>query len=195
LTQKDYREHIRELEFILEKSRELYETIRVDSLKQKLGELEKEIQKENFWQDKERFTEVNREISRLRRKISPWEGLIKDEEESLELMELALEEDDRDLLEDITARVPSFEKRFDELESIELFTEEEDTSNVFLSIHPGAGGTESQDWANMLFRMYYRWAEQKSFGIEVIDYTPGEEAGIKSATILIKGEYALCEFF
>jgi peptide chain release factor 2 len=80
--------------------------------------------------------------------------------------------------------------KFEELETRELLSKEDDFKNVFITIHPGAGGTESQDWGSMLFRMYFRWAEKNGFTVDVLDFTPGEEAGIKSATLNIKGDYA-----
>jgi peptide chain release factor 2 len=94
------------------------------------------------------------------------------------------------MLKEIALKVEQYNRRFNDLETIELFSEENDINNAFVIIHPGAGGTESQDWALMLYRMYLRWAEDNGFSVEAIDYTPGEEAGIKSSTTLIKGDYA-----
>ncbi len=110
--------------------------------------------------------------------------------EEREMLEMAAAESDAALLGEISLKIDRFSKRFSDLETIELFSEESDMNNAFLIIHPGAGGTESQDWALMLYRMYARWADDNNYVAETIDYTPGEEAGIKSSTMLIKGDYA-----
>lgn len=190
MEEQDYKEVQRELAAIKEKIDELYKTIDLDGQKEQLARLEQETLKDDFWKDKENFAAVNQKISRLKRKIDPWDAMVEEVSESAELMEMAFEEDDNDILAEIAENVASFSNRFDELETMELFSENDDLKNAYISIHPGAGGTESQDWASMLFRMYFRWAEKKGFSIDVLDYTPGDEAGIKSCTFLIKGEYS-----
>jgi len=187
---KDYRESYRELKAICQKSQGLYDSINVPSLNKKIEELEKETVKEDFWKDKERLASVNQELSFLRKKTGPWNELMKSLRESMELMEMALNENDNDILNEICEKIPDYKIRIDALETLELLSGEDDARNSFLTIHPGAGGTESQDWANMLLRMYCRWGEQRGFETDVIDYTPGEEAGIKTATINFKGDYA-----
>ncbi|HOW83438.1 MAG TPA: peptide chain release factor 2 [Spirochaetota bacterium] len=187
---RDYRDYQRQLREIKAKADEMFRSIDIAGMKSRLDELEKETMSANFWQDKERFALVNQEISRLKKKIEPWEALMRDLSEAGEFMEMALAEEDDDMLNDLCVRIESFRKTFGTLETVELFSGDDDMKNCFMSIHPGAGGTESQDWASMLFRMYARWAEQKGLEIDVIDYTPGEEAGIKSATMLVKGDYS-----
>jgi len=189
LEETDYRESQRELADLLKKIHELYETINIKKLKESLAGLEKETLKDDFWQDKTRFTEVNQEVSRLKKKIEPWEKLLGEADETTEFMEMAMSENDADLLSEIAGTITGLVKDFDNLETRELLSGEDDGNNAIITIHPGAGGTESQDWASMLFRMYYKWAEKNGMTISVIDYTPGEEAGIKSSTILIKGDY------
>jgi peptide chain release factor 2 len=103
---------------------------------------------------------------------------------------MAMQDKDISVLDEISGKIEGYRNKFNEIETLELLSGEDDFNNSFVVIHPGAGGTESQDWANMLFRMYYRWGEKKGFDVNVVDYTPGEEAGIKSATMLFKGEYA-----
>jgi peptide chain release factor 2 len=103
---------------------------------------------------------------------------------------MALQDKDAGVLDEISAKIEGYHNKFNEIETLELLSGEDDFNNAFVMIHPGAGGTESQDWANMLFRMYFRWGEQKGLDVNVVDYTPGEEAGIKSATMLFKGDYA-----
>jgi len=186
---KDYKEYQRGITSLSVKVHDMYKTIDVESLKLKLSDLEKETLKDDFWKDKERFAETNQQISRLKRKIDPWDKCVADIDETAELMEMALAESDDELISDICGNIDKLEKRFNDLETRELLSEEDDMKNAIVTIHPGAGGTESQDWANMLFRMYCRWGEQNGFTIDVIDYTPGEEAGVKSAIVLFKGDY------
>ncbi len=189
MTERDFKECNRELKQIHNKATELFAAIGIENLKTELSALEQESVKDDFWKDKERFAEVNQEMSRLKKKIEPWESFITELSDSSELMDMALSEDDSEILQDICSKIESFQNRFNELETLELLAEKDDTNNAFLTIHPGAGGTESQDWASMLLRMYSRWADQHNFSVNIIDYTPGDEAGIKSATLLIKGDY------
>ncbi|MDY6933569.1 MAG: peptide chain release factor 2 [Spirochaetota bacterium] len=172
------------------KTRDFAESINLDGLKGELEELRKKTLKDDFWKDRERFTEVNLQISRIEKRVDYWDRLIKDITEERDLMEMALAESDEEILSEICDKIGIFKNRFDELETLELFSGEDDQKNVFLTIHPGAGGTESQDWAIMLYRMYLRWAENRNHNIDIIDYTPGEDAGIKEATIRIIGDYA-----
>lgn len=187
---RDYREAIRDLNVVFEKAMVLYDTINITRLKEELKSLEQETFKDSFWKDQEKVTEVNLKISRLKKRIEPWDKLVSQLKDEKELAEMALSESDDSILSEIPGKVDEFSKRFDQLENNELFSDENDINNAFIEIHPGAGGTESQDWALMLCRMYLRWAEDNDFGLEQIDYTPGEEAGIKSSTILVKGDYA-----
>ena len=189
MEEKDYRESQKEIHSISDRIRELYKTADIESLKKRLSQLENESLKDDFWKDKVRFTRTNQEISRLKRKIELWDNIISEVEEAKELMEIAFSENDIDILNEICESTGNLNERTNELETQELFWEDDDFKNAFISIHPGAGGTESQDWANMLFRMYSKWGEKNSFKIDVIDYTYGEEAGIKSATIQIKGDF------
>ena len=190
MADNDYRESQRFLAGLSKNIHELYNSVGIPSQRQKLVELEDETKRDDFWQDKERFTQVNQELSVLKKRIDPWIALIKDVNEASELLELALAENDDSVLSELPALIEELDKRFEETETKELLSAEDDGKNAFISIHPGAGGTESQDWASMLFRMYYRWAEKGGFSIDVFDYTPGEEAGLKSSTMLVKGDFA-----
>ncbi len=189
MEERDYKDIQRELASIKKNIDEIYRTVDLEGSRKKLFDLEKETLNEDFWKDKEHFATVNREITRLKKKIEPWDALRDEVNEAFELMEMAMSEDDEEILNDIAGGIDDFQSRFDELETRELFASDDDFNNAYISIHPGAGGTESQDWASMLFRMYFRWAEKKGLTIDVLDYTPGEEAGIKSSTLLIKGDY------
>ncbi len=186
----DFKDTQRELSQLQKKISELWNAIGIDKLREKLAELESDIQKNEVWSVKERFAEINQEISRLKRKTDPWAKLKNDTDEALGLLEMAEAEGDESIINEVASIVKHLSVVFDQLETRELLSENDDVRDAFVSIHPGAGGTESQDWASMLLRMYTRWAEKSGFTVEIIDYTHGDEAGIKSATILIKGEYA-----
>ena len=190
MAEQDYRECQREIKNIIAMIEELYLSVDIDALKEKASELNQKTLSEEFWKNKDLFTRTKQELSSLRRRIEPFEHLMNELREDSELLEIALQEGDSAVLDEICGKLDAYRKKFDDVETLELLSGEDDYNNAFVTIRPGAGGTESQDWANMLFRMYYRWGEKKGFAVDVIDYTPGEEAGIKSATLLFKGEYA-----
>jgi len=121
--------------------------------------------------------------------VNAWRGLEKKAADLQEMIVLAIEEEDSSLKEEIQLELKKLSSRFEQLESQQLFTGDYDSRNAMLALHAGAGGTESQDWANMLLRMYLRWAERHDYEAEVLDVSPGEEAGIKSAIVEIKGDY------
>jgi peptide chain release factor 2 len=121
--------------------------------------------------------------------VNAWRGLEKKAADLREMIVLAIGEEDYSLKEEIQLELKKLSSRFEQLESQQLFTGDYDSRNAMLALHAGAGGTESQDWANMLLRMYLRWAERHDYKAEVLDVSPGEEAGIKSAIVEIKGDY------
>jgi len=121
--------------------------------------------------------------------VNAWRGLEKKAVDLREMIVLAIGEEDYSLKEEIQLELKKLSSRFEQLESQQLFTGDYDSRNAMLALHAGAGGTESQDWANMLLRMYLRWAERHDYKAEVLDVSPGEEAGIKSAIVEIKGDY------
>lgn len=188
--EKDFKEVKRELENILNKSDELYNSVNIPVKKSELQDLEKQTFEEGFWNDQERSAAISKQISLIKKKVELWDDFLNEIKDSVELIEMAIVEDDKEVLTEISESISEFNNRFNQLETMELLSEEDDINNVFITVHPGAGGTESQDWASMLLRMYTRWAENQKFSINMIEYMPGEEAGIKSATLLIKGEYA-----
>jgi len=120
--------------------------------------------------------------------VNAWRELEKKATNLQEMIVLAIEEEDYSLKEEIQLELKKLSSRFEQLESQQLFTGDYDSRNAMLALHAGAGGTESQDWANMLLRMYLRWAERHGYKAEVLDVSPGEEAGIKSAILEIKGD-------
>jgi peptide chain release factor 2 len=143
-----------------------------------------------FWEDNRRAQELIRERSELSRIVTRVKELAAQAEELSVLLELAAEADDGSLDSEIAENVAKLRRELDEFELKVMLSGPHDGKPAILSIHPGSGGTESQDWAQMLMRMYLRWCERNGFKAEVVDLLPGDEAGIKSATVEITGEYA-----
>ena len=143
-----------------------------------------------FWDNQERAREVIDEANRLKGWVEPWKEARGRTDEIRELAELLAEEDDEELTQEWQTEMERLERSLEELELRTMLQGEDDHREAMLTIHPGAGGLESQDWAEMLSRMYTRWAERHGYSVNVLDLQPGEEAGIKSVTLEIKGEYA-----
>lgn len=143
-----------------------------------------------FWNDANNAAKIQKEKTQLERKLAKYTQAKSAVDDAAELYEMAKEEGDEESIQALYDDATNLENYIREMEIEVLLSGESDANNAILSIHPGAGGTESQDWAQMLLRMYKRWAERHNFKVEVLDYQNGEEAGIKDATILIKGENA-----
>jgi peptide chain release factor 2 len=156
--------------------------------KKQIEDLNRELSSPEIWQDQKRSQTLQQAKKRLERVVASVGGLYAQKEEIETLLELAKEGENVD--KDFEASLASFAKRLDEAELQTLFYEADDARNAIMTIHPGAGGTESQDWASFLLRMYLRYAERKGYKAEVLDMMPGEEAGLKSATVRIEGDYA-----
>ncbi len=159
-------------------------------LKKKQADLEKEMSVPNFWNKPEIAQKITQEVSNLKKRIEYHEGLMSTVEDLIVLLEMAEEEDDQHTLKEVEVELKTLKEEIDELELRTLLGDEYDANNAILSIHPGAGGTESQDWASMLLRMYTRWAETNGYQLETLEFLNGDEAGIKSVTLLLKGDYA-----
>ena len=157
---------------------------------QRLEALDAEMGAPSFWEDNRRAQELIRERAELARTVTRMTELAGQAEDLQVMLELASEADDGTLDADISDGVAGLRRDLDEFELKVMLSGSHDSKPAVLSIHPGAGGTESQDWAQMLMRMYLRWCERNGFKAEVVDLLPGEEAGIKSATIEVTGEYA-----
>ena len=176
-----------ELNTLKEKFRDTSKVFDVEEGKIKLQQLEKEMSEGDFWNDKDHAAEVLRDTKIIRTQIEEIKKIndtIGDADVALEFAEEddSMEEQFHEFLHKLKKEVRAFELSM-------LLNERFDINNTFLTIHAGAGGTESQDWAQMLLRMYLRWAERKNFATEIIESQPGDEAGIKGVTLLIKGEY------
>ena len=154
-----------------------------------LEDLEKEAMASDFWNNSQRVQTVNQGIAKLKDEISEFEKLQNTVDDLKVLLELAIEEDDLSLEAEIQNGLSVVTTQFDKIELRLMLDGEFDENNAILNIHPGAGGVDAQDWAGMLMRMYLRWCDQRSFTTEIVDLTAGDEAGIKGATILVKGTY------
>jgi peptide chain release factor 2 len=141
-----------------------------------------------FWEEQEQAARVSAEHARTSRKLSGFRELERDVEDLEPLAEMA--EEDPDMAAELEEQVQSVQARLDALEEERLFAGRYDSGNAFVTINAGAGGTDAQDWAEMVLRMEMRWAEKRGFQVELLEVSPGEEAGIKSATFVVKGENA-----
>ncbi|MCB0196901.1 MAG: PCRF domain-containing protein, partial [Anaerolineae bacterium] len=151
--------------------------------------LEKESQAPDFWNDQRQAQEKMQNLSTLRDQVSTWQGLHRRAQDALTLAEMASDDEDAGMLDELAAETDTIEKQLEKLEFQLAFSGKHDKDDALLSIHAGAGGTESQDWAEMLMRMYVRWAEASGYKAVIIDETKGEEAGLKSVTIEITGGF------
>ncbi len=152
-------------------------------------ELNQERMDPDFWDNPDRAQEIEKRIAREKEWIEAWED-VKEQAEDIETLQLLAEEEDEDMEDEIASEAQALEENLDRLELQSLLDDPDDERDAIININPGAGGTESQDWADMLLRMYMRWAEKEDFETELLHYQSGEEAGIKSATLNVRGEYA-----
>jgi peptide chain release factor 2 len=143
--------------------------------------------KETFWGDQQTAQQKIAQMREVKEIVEQVQQLTAQNDEIHVLIELLQEEEDSSLLGECEASLKTFQQQLNEFELQQLLSGPYDRNSAILELHPGAGGTESQDWAEMLLRMYTRWAEKSGYKIEMIDYLPGDEAGLKSVTLLIKG--------
>ena len=160
----------------------------LDTLAKTLEKLQAQSSDSNFWVDSARASSILKKISSIEKEISFWQVLGRRHDDMEILLEFA-EAGEMDM-DELQTGLDSYENDIEEIELKLLLGNSEDTQNAIMTIHPGAGGTESQDWAQMLYRMYTRWAERQDFKVELIDLQPGEEAGIKDVTFEVSGAYA-----
>ena len=182
-----YKQKLRDLGPELDK---LSAALDIESARQEAARLEDETAQDGFWNDLERSQKVQMRLKQLQNKITRQEKLLSSWEDLTTLCEMGQEEDDADILEELKIEFAELEERVEETRMTTLLSGEYDNSNAILQFHAGAGGTEAQDWAQMLYRMYTRWAERHGFVYKILDYEEGDEAGIKSAAISIEGENA-----
>jgi len=144
----------------------------------------------NFWDNHEKAQEIMQEIDNRKSVVERWQALDKKFKYAEEMIELMEEEDDNQFIEELRGEIKNLKQALDSLEIESMLSDPDDRLNAILTIHPGAGGTESQDWAQMLMRMYLRWIERRGFKSQILDLQSGEEAGIKSVTLEVTGKYA-----
>ena len=158
----------------------------------RLTELEQQMADGSMWADQERARSIVEEAKSLKRWLEPYYGMRRRGDDALELSQLGEADSHADLAmqRQLEEEADTVEAQLDALELQNMLRSPDDQRDALLHIHPGAGGTESQDWAEMLVRMYTRWAERRGFAVAVLDLEPGEEAGIKRAELEIRGQYA-----
>lgn len=186
----DYYEYSQILKLLNTKLENIKNILKPEELKNRIKEIEELEADQNFWSDVELATRIGIEKNRILSNLSKFNKANEALSGSNELFELANEDKDEDTFELLFEESKELEEIVKSTEIAVMLSSPDDASNAIVSIHPGAGGTESQDWASMLYRMYLRWAERQNFKIELLDYQDGEEAGIKDVSFIIKGENA-----
>ena len=168
----------------------LREALHLEAAEKEIEELEGQSARDGFWNDVENSQRVQKRLKQLKAKVENYEKLCSGWDDLMTLCEMAIEEDDDSMLPELQSEYAEFEKKLEETRLGTLLTGEYDANNAILTFHAGAGGTEAQDWTQMLYRMYNMWADRHGYTVKLMDYLDGDEAGIKSATILIEGENA-----
>ena len=186
----EFEDYKNKLNALLPKLEALGESLQLDDARNEVEKLEEESAQEGFWNDTENSQKVQKRISALKNKIEKYEKLRSGWDDMMTICEMAIEEDDDSMLEELQSEYAAFEEKLETMRLQTLLTGEYDANNAILTFHAGAGGTEAQDWTQMLYRMYNMWAEQHGYTCKVLDYLDGDEAGIKSATLAIEGENA-----
>ncbi len=183
-------ENLKFLNHLITKLDEIYDSMKLSEIKKEISILEKKTLDSSFWNDAENSNKIYGKMKSLQKKIRTYEDLQMELKNLLEMNQLLQEEFDKDLVKEILENSQKMEDKIAALEIQTLFSGKYDSHNAIITLHPGAGGTESQDWVQMLYRMYARWASSNGFQLKELDYLDGEEAGIKSVTALILGDNA-----
>lgn len=166
---------------------ELSHALKIEATERRIEELDKLTYEPDFWASAEKSGKALQELKQLKTKVEDYHALEARLEDAISLAELAIEEDDESFTDEVLAEQAAIEQTAESMRLTALLTGEYDANNAILTFHPGAGGTEAQDWALMLYRMYTRWGEKHGYNVKLIDWLDGDEAGIKSATIRIEG--------
>ena len=183
-------ENLRILNSLIEKLNNLSETLAISVLENEANKLKEQTLEEGFWNDLENANKIFAKLKSVERKLNSFKELEKELDNLIQMNKLLLEDFDEELAKDLISSTSKFMKKLDKLELETLLSGKYDANNAIITLHPGAGGTESQDWVQMLYRMYGKWASSNGFSIKELDYLEGDEAGIKSVTALISGENA-----
>jgi peptide chain release factor 2 len=157
---------------------------------QKIAELEYKMSEPGFWDDGERAQAIMQELAQSKESLEKYKNLCAHFEDVYTLWEMGMEDNDDSVIEEVEAEISQLKHQLESLEIEVMLSGEYDANNAILTLHAGAGGTEAQDWTQMLLRMYMRWAEKNNFAVETMDLQPGDEAGVKSVTLFIKGHNA-----
>ena len=168
----------------------LKDALHLEAAEKEIEELEGQSARDGFWNDVENSQRVQKRLKQLKGKTENYQKLCAQWDDLMTLCEMAIEENDDSMLPELQSDFAAFEKKLEETRLGTLLTGEYDANNAILTFHAGAGGTEAQDWTQMLYRMYNMWAERHGYTVKLMDYLDGDEAGIKSATIMIEGENA-----
>jgi len=166
---------------------ELKSQLRIEEAKERCAELERETLVQDFWSDAEKSSKKLQEIKQLKDKFESYEALVGRLDDTFTLCEMAIEAEDEGSVDEVLSETDEIEKIAEGKRIEVLLSGPYDKNNAIVSFHPGAGGTEAQDWASMLYRMYVRWGEKRGFNVKLIDWLDGDEAGLKSATIMVEG--------
>ena len=183
-------ENLKILNELNEKLNEIKTSMKIENLKIELKELENKSLEENFWQNSENSTKIFSKIKYLQKKIHSYEDICSKLNNLKEINNLLESEFDEELFKELVNNTKNIKEKIDTLEIQTLFTGKYDNNNAIITLHPGAGGTESQDWVQMLYRMYGKWAYSNGYSLKELDRLEGEEAGLKSVTALISGDNA-----
>jgi len=165
-------------------------TFDVDSKEKEILEIENQLLEKEIWSDIEKSTDLNKRKTFLEKSLTTYKDSLNKLSDNKLLLDMALEEDDQTTIKQISDEILEIKPSIENLEFTKMFSGKMDSSNAFVDIQSGSGGTEAQDWAGMLLRMYLKWAESKGFSATITESSPGEVAGIKSSSILIEGDYA-----
>ena len=179
-----------ELEGLEEPVNTLRESLHIDHVMTEISELEARTQEPDFWNNVEKAQSLQTKLKRLQKKVDNFNSLAAEREDLLTMCELANEEEDLSYLEELQTGLADLKENFEKMRLETLLTGEYDKNNCIITLHAGAGGTEAQDWVSMLYRMYTRWAEAHGYEIKVLEYLDGDEAGIKSCSMMLTGENA-----
>ncbi|MBQ4560789.1 MAG: peptide chain release factor 2 [Clostridia bacterium] len=170
--------------------KELGSALKIDALNEELKELDEKTSQPDFWNDTENSGKTLQRQKAVKSKIEKYEALVTKHEDTLVLCEMGIDENDESVVEEVQSELKTLTALSEQMKIEVLLSGEYDRNNAIVSFHPGAGGTEAQDWALMLYRMYTRWGEKHGYNVKLLDWLDGEEAGLKSATIMIEGENA-----
>ena len=168
----------------------LFKALEIEGARHEIERLLAEAEEDGFWNDVERSQKNQTLLKQLQARVQRFEKLTQERDDLLALVDMGEEMEDESLLPELEAGYAALEKKLEEARLTTLLSGEYDRCNAILEFHPGAGGTEAQDWAAMLYRMYMQWANKHGFEFEMLDYLDGDEAGLKSATVMIRGENA-----